>query len=92
MLVLAWIMNAEKQGYFSRCRVPRVLQLLKFAAGFEDFYSYAFNFNLTEEWQRTVDIDSICKLLALVLQPRFPDPVDLLIQYLKGKRFACPVD
>ncbi|XP_038700667.1 DCN1-like protein 5 [Tripterygium wilfordii] len=100
MLVLAWIMNAEKQGYFSRDEWRRGLRTLRvdtleklqeavsqlgveFAAGFEDFYSYAFNFNLTEEWQRTVDIDSICKLLALVLQPRFPDPVDLLIQYLK---------
>ncbi|XP_061356223.1 uncharacterized protein LOC133300669 [Gastrolobium bilobum] len=50
---------------------------------FEDFYFYAFKYNLMEDHQRTVDIDSACQLLNAVLRPAYPTQVNLLIEYLK---------
>ncbi|KAK7265131.1 hypothetical protein RJT34_32747 [Clitoria ternatea] len=38
MLILAWKLKAEKQGYFSKVMEPDC---------FEDFYSYAFQYCLT---------------------------------------------
>ncbi|GAV79969.1 Cullin_binding domain-containing protein [Cephalotus follicularis] len=52
-------------------------------SNFEDFYSYAFQYCLTEEKQKGVDIESICELLKLVLGSQFCSQVDLLIEYLK---------
>ncbi|XP_061356366.1 uncharacterized protein LOC133300793 [Gastrolobium bilobum] len=48
---------------------------------FEDFYSYAFEYNMKEDQQ--VDIESVCELLNVVLRPAFPTQVNLLIEYLK---------
>lgn len=38
---------------------------------------------VSEEKQKTVDIESVCELLNLVLGSQFQSKVDLLIEYLK---------
>ncbi|BBH08580.1 hypothetical protein with DUF298 [Prunus dulcis] len=38
---------------------------------FEDFYAYAFRYCLTEERQKSVDIETVCELLNLVLGPLY---------------------
>ncbi|XP_065849924.1 uncharacterized protein [Euphorbia lathyris] len=50
---------------------------------FKDFYSFAFRYCLTEEKQKSVEIESICELLNIVLRPKFRSMVDSLIEYLK---------
>ncbi|XP_019462654.1 PREDICTED: DCN1-like protein 5 isoform X2 [Lupinus angustifolius] len=101
MLILAWKMKAEKQGYFSKDEWRRGLKCLgadtltklrKAIKGlnqevmvpecFEGFYSYSFQYCLTEK-QRSVDIETICELLNIVLGSEFPSQVKSLIEYLK---------
>ncbi|WCJ29853.1 hypothetical protein M5689_011456 [Euphorbia peplus] len=50
---------------------------------FKDFYSFAFRYCLTEEKQKSVEVESICELLNMVLRPQFHSMVDSLIEYLK---------
>lgn len=102
MLILAWKMNAEKQGYFTKdewrrglkCLGADTLPKLKKAMNglkkevmvpesFEDFYSYAFKYCLTEDKQRSIDIETICELCTIVLGSEFPSQVNLLTEYLK---------
>ncbi|XP_022841512.1 DCN1-like protein 4 [Olea europaea var. sylvestris] len=102
ILMLAWKMQAKKQGYFSREEWRRGLKALKVdtiskikkalpelekevrrPSHFVDFYSYAFRYCLTEEKQKSIDIESICILLDLVLGSDFQPQVDALVQYLK---------
>ncbi|XVE97514.1 hypothetical protein REPUB_Repub03eG0025900 [Reevesia pubescens] len=102
ILMFAWKLKAEKQGYFtldewrtglkalrvdSLSKLKKALPELEIEVGkpsnYVDFYSYAFRYCLTEEKQKSVDIECICELLNLVLGPQFRPQVDLLIQYLK---------
>ncbi|CAI9780023.1 unnamed protein product [Fraxinus pennsylvanica] len=102
ILMLAWKMQAKKQGYFTREEWRRGLKALKVdtiskikkalpelekevrrPSQFVDFYSYAFRYCLTEEKQKSIDIESICILLDLVLGSDFRPQVDALVQYLK---------
>ncbi|XP_022731674.1 DCN1-like protein 4 isoform X1 [Durio zibethinus] len=102
ILMLAWKLKAEKQGYFTQdewrtglkalgvdslSKLKKALPELENEVGkpsnYEDFYSYAFRYCLTEEKQKSVDIESICELLNLVLGAQFRPQVDLLIEYLK---------
>ncbi|XWS70365.1 hypothetical protein CRYUN_Cryun03dG0041800 [Craigia yunnanensis] len=102
ILMLAWKLKAEKQGYFTQdewrtglkslgvdslSKLKKSLPELENEVGkpsnYEDFYSYAFRYCLTEEKQKSVDIESICELLNLVLGDQFRPQVDLLIEYLK---------
>ncbi|XWS26288.1 hypothetical protein CRYUN_Cryun26dG0018900 [Craigia yunnanensis] len=102
ILMLAWKLKAEKQGYFTQdewrtglkalgvdslSKLKKALPELENEVGkpsnYEDFYSYAFRYCLTEEKQKNVDIESICELLNLVLGAQFRPQVDLLIEYLK---------
>ncbi|KAF7806499.1 DCN1-like protein 5 [Senna tora] len=104
ILILAWKMKAEKQGYFSKeewqrglkCLGVDTLPKLKKAVlelekeviksdYFEDFYIYSFQYCLTEDMQRSVDIDTMCELLDIVLRSQFPTQVNLLIEYLKSQ-------
>ncbi|XP_016693516.1 DCN1-like protein 1 [Gossypium hirsutum] len=52
-------------------------------SNFVDFYSYSFCYCLTEEKQKSIDIESICQLLDLVLGSQFRAQVDYFIEYLK---------
>ncbi|GAB2293655.1 hypothetical protein Dimus_027867 [Dionaea muscipula] len=102
ILMLAWKMQAEKQGYFTleewrrglkAMRVDTIVKLKKAlpdlekevrrTSNFVDFYSYAFRYCLTEEKQKSIDIESICQLLDLVLGNLFRAQVDYLVEYLK---------
>ncbi|XP_028754021.1 DCN1-like protein 5 isoform X2 [Neltuma alba] len=102
ILMLAWKMKSEKQGYFSKDEWRRGLKCLgvdtlpklkKAVLGldkevmksgyFEDFYNFAFQYCLTEDMQRSVDIETICELLNIVLGPQFPTQVNLLVEYLQ---------
>ncbi|XP_020524384.1 DCN1-like protein 3 isoform X2 [Amborella trichopoda] len=102
ILMLAWKMQAAKQGYFTleewrkglkALRVDSIEKLKKALSALEqevakpqtflDFYSYAFRYCLTEEKQKSIDIESICELLELVLGSRYCNQVDSFIKYLK---------
>ncbi|KAG4399375.1 hypothetical protein GLYMA_08G216700v4 [Glycine max] len=102
VLMLAWKMKAEEQGYFTLDEWRRGLKALRAdtvsklkkalpdlekevrrPSNFADFYSYAFQYCLTEEKQKSIDIESICELLTLVLGSTFPAQVNLFVEYLK---------
>ncbi|XP_027771318.1 DCN1-like protein 4 [Solanum pennellii] len=102
ILMLAWKMQSEKQGYFSlnewrkglkalradtvqklKKALPELEKEVRRPSNFVDFYSYAFQYCLTEEKQKSIDIESICLLLDLVLGSQFRPQVDALIQYLR---------
>ncbi|KAK6915113.1 Potentiating neddylation domain, partial [Dillenia turbinata] len=102
ILMLAWKMQAEKQGYFTleewrrglkalrvdtisklRKALPELEKEVRRPSNFVDFYSYAFCYCLTEEKQKSIDIESICELLDLVLSSQHRSQVDSLVQYLK---------
>ncbi|TQD95489.1 hypothetical protein C1H46_018901 [Malus baccata] len=102
VLMLAWKMKAEKQGYFTleewrvglkglrvdnvnklKKALPELEKEVRRPSNFVDFYSYAFEYCLTEEKQKSIDIDSICELLNIVLGSQYHLQVDLFTQYLK---------
>ncbi|KAF9613658.1 hypothetical protein IFM89_009546 [Coptis chinensis] len=101
ILMLAWKMKAEKQGYFTLDEWRKGLKALKVdnvsklkkalpdlekevrtPENFTDFYSFAFQYCLTEEKQKNIDIESCCELLNLVLRTKFCAQVDSFIEYL----------
>ncbi|XP_068648645.1 uncharacterized protein [Aristolochia californica] len=104
ILMLAWKMKAERQGYFMQdewrrglkaLRADTVSKLKKALSDLEkeverpqnflQFYSYAFRYCLTEEKQKSIDIESICVLLDLVLGAHFRSQVDSLTEFLKNQ-------
>ncbi|XP_048594121.1 uncharacterized protein LOC106387573 isoform X2 [Brassica napus] len=50
---------------------------------FADFYAYAFRYSLTEEEEKSVDIETICQLLDMVMGSTFRPQVDYFVDYLK---------
>ncbi|TYI76970.1 hypothetical protein E1A91_D06G113900v1 [Gossypium mustelinum] len=62
-------------GVDSLSKLKKALCELEIEVGkptnYEDFYTYAFRYCLTEEKQKSLDIDSICELLNLVLGAQF---------------------
>lgn len=102
ILMLAWKMRGEKQGYFTleewrrglkalradtvnklKKALPELEKEVRRPLNFVDFYSYAFRYCLTEEKQKSIDIESICELLNIVLGSEFPAQVELFVEYLK---------
>ncbi|PKI31567.1 DCN1-like protein 4 [Punica granatum] len=102
ILILAWKMQAERQGYFTldewrrglkglradtvsklKKALPDLEREVRRPSNFAEFYAYAFRYCLTEEKQKSIDIESICELLDLVLGSQFRAQVDYLIEYLK---------
>ncbi|KAF3665356.1 putative nuclear pore complex protein Nup98-Nup96-like [Capsicum annuum] len=63
--------------------LPELEREVRRPSNFVDFYSYAFQYCLTEEKQKSIDIESICLLLDLVLGSQFRPQVDSLVQYLR---------
>ncbi|KAF7136393.1 hypothetical protein RHSIM_Rhsim08G0208000 [Rhododendron simsii] len=63
--------------------LPGLEKEVKSPPNFADFYSYAFRYCLTEEKQKSIDIESICQLLDLVLGSQFRAQVDYFIEYLR---------
>ncbi|CAO2813532.1 unnamed protein product [Amaranthus hypochondriacus] len=104
VLMLAWKMSAEKQGYFTleewrrglkalrvdtiaklKKALPELEKEVKRTSNFVGFYQYAFRYCLTEEKQKSIDIESICQLLDLVLGSQFRAQVDYFVEYLKAQ-------
>ncbi|KAK7255154.1 hypothetical protein RIF29_28558 [Crotalaria pallida] len=104
ILMLAWKMEAEEQGYFTldewrrgmkalradtvsklKKALPDLEKEVRRTPNFADFYSYAFEYCLTEEKQKSIDIESICQLLTLVMGSTFPAQVNLFVEYLKSQ-------
>ncbi|XP_041018996.1 DCN1-like protein 4 isoform X1 [Juglans microcarpa x Juglans regia] len=104
ILMLAWRMKSEKQGYFSleewrrglkalradtvhkiKKALPELEKEVRRPSTFVEFYSYAFQYCLTEEKQKSIDIESICELLDLVPGTQFRAQVDLFVEYLKAQ-------
>ncbi|KAK9922991.1 hypothetical protein M0R45_031427 [Rubus argutus] len=102
VLMLAWKMKAEKQGYFTleewrvglkalradslsklKKALPELEKEVRRPSNFVDFYSYAFRYCLTEEKQKSIDIESICQLLHIVLGSQYQAQVDSFVEYLK---------
>lgn len=102
ILMFAWKMQAEKQGYFTleewrkglkavradtiiklKKALPELEKEVRRPSNYVEFYSYAFRYCLTEEKQKSIDIESICELLELVLGLQFHPQVDLFVQYLR---------
>ncbi|CAI9098945.1 OLC1v1035684C1 [Oldenlandia corymbosa var. corymbosa] len=105
ILMLAWKLKAEKQGYFTESewqqglaalKVDNITKLRKALPGletevskpenFDDFYRFAFNYCLTEDKQKNVDVDSACVLLDLVLKSKYPSQVKHMKLYLQNQR------
>ncbi|GFZ17233.1 defective in cullin neddylation protein [Actinidia rufa] len=63
--------------------LPELEKEVKRPSNFVDFYSYAFRYCLTEEKQKSIDIESICQLLDLVLGSQFRAQVDYFVEYLR---------
>ncbi|XP_021899326.1 DCN1-like protein 4 isoform X2 [Carica papaya] len=63
--------------------LPELEKEVNTPAKFMDFYSFSFRYCLTEEKQKSVDIETICELLNLVLGSQYRQQVDSLIEYLK---------
>ncbi|KAA3477601.1 DCN1-like protein 4 [Gossypium australe] len=82
-----WRTGMKALGVDSLSKLKKALCELEIEVGkptnYEDFYTYAFRYCLTEEKQRSLDIDSICELLNLVLGAQFRTQVDVLVEYLK---------
>ncbi|KAL5698838.1 hypothetical protein ACHQM5_029820 [Ranunculus cassubicifolius] len=104
ILMLAWKMKAERQGYFTLDEWRRGMKALKVDTiaklkkslpelekdvrrpiNFSEFYSYAFQYCLTEEKQKSIDVESICQLLTLILGSEFGPQVKSFVEYLKGQ-------
>uniref|UniRef100_A0A2P2LHK0 Defective in cullin neddylation protein n=1 Tax=Rhizophora mucronata TaxID=61149 RepID=A0A2P2LHK0_RHIMU len=63
--------------------LPELEKEVKRSSNFIEFYTYAFQYCLTEEKQKSIDIESICQLLDLVLGSHFRAQVDYFVDYLK---------
>lgn len=53
---------------------------------FLDFYTYSFRYCLTEERQKSLDMESVCQLLELVLGKRNFAQVEALVDFLKNQK------
>eukprot|EP00252_Welwitschia_mirabilis_P017600 TRINITY_DN3896_c0_g1_i2.p1 TRINITY_DN3896_c0_g1~~TRINITY_DN3896_c0_g1_i2.p1 ORF type:complete len:174 (-),score=30.67 TRINITY_DN3896_c0_g1_i2:263-784(-) len=53
---------------------------------FIDFYTYAFKYCLTEEKQKSLDLESACQLMELILGNGYHAQVESLIEYLKTQK------
>ncbi|CAA7026057.1 unnamed protein product [Microthlaspi erraticum] len=102
ILMLAWKMKSEKQGYFTneewrrglkalradtinklKKALPELEKEVRRQSNFADFYAYAFRYCLTEEKQKSIDIETICQLLDIVMGSTFRAQVDYFVEYLK---------
>ncbi|XP_039004816.1 DCN1-like protein 4 [Hibiscus syriacus] len=80
-----WQTGLKALGVDSQLKkeLPKLEKEVEKPSNYEDFYTYAFRYCLTEEKQKSVDIESICELLNLVLGVQFRRQVASLVEYLK---------
>ncbi|KAH9303981.1 hypothetical protein KI387_008385, partial [Taxus chinensis] len=53
---------------------------------FLDYYTYSFQYCLTEERQKSLDMESVCQLLELVLGTRNRAQVESLVEFFKNQK------
>jgi DCN1-like protein 4/5 len=89
VLLLAWKLQAARQGYFSleewrkglksmrvdsldklKKALPQLQQEVTSPYHFKDFYTFSFKYCLTEPRQKTLDLETACQMLDLVLGSR----------------------
>ncbi|XP_019058077.1 PREDICTED: DCN1-like protein 4, partial [Tarenaya hassleriana] len=78
-------LNASRADTISKLK-KTLLELAKEVrrpSNFADFYAYAFQYCLTEKKQKSIDIETICQLLDIVLGSTFRAQVDYIVEYLK---------
>ncbi|XP_056845077.1 uncharacterized protein LOC108805848 isoform X2 [Raphanus sativus] len=63
--------------------LPELEKEVRRQTNFADFYAYAFRYCLTEEKQKSIDIETICQLLDIVMGSTFRAQVDYFVEYLK---------
>lgn len=100
VLLLAWKLQAARQGYFSLeewrkglramrvdsiDKLKKALPALQQEVGnpyhFKDFYTFSFKYCLTEPRQKTLDLETACQMLELVLGSR--PHVNTFLQFLQ---------
>ncbi|XP_020598070.1 DCN1-like protein 4 isoform X2 [Phalaenopsis equestris] len=105
ILMLAWRMQAERQGYFTleewrrglkairadtisklKKALPELEKEVMRPQNFLEFYTYSFRYYLTEDKQKSVDINIACEVLDLVLGLKFGPQIDRLGEYLKKQQ------
>jgi len=69
-----------------RKALPALEQEVLRPQNFLDFYTYSFRYCLTEDKQKSLDIESVCQLLELVLGKRNQAQVESLVEYLKNQK------
>lgn len=69
-----------------RKALPALEQEVMRPQNFQDFYTYSFRYCLTEDKQKSLDIESVCQLLELVLGKRNEVQVESLVEYLKNQK------
>ncbi|WZZ11075.1 hypothetical protein YC2023_096996 [Brassica napus] len=79
LLMLAWADTIDKL----KKALPALEKEVRRPSNFADFYAYAFTYSLTEEEQKSVDIETICQLLDNVMGSTFRPQVDYFLDYLK---------
>ncbi|RLN05104.1 hypothetical protein C2845_PM13G18400 [Panicum miliaceum] len=62
---------------------PELVQEVTRPTNFQDFYTYAFRYCLTEDKKKCIEVPVACELLNLVLGLQFRPQVDKLNNYLK---------
>ncbi|CAL5327670.1 unnamed protein product [Camellia sinensis] len=85
ILMLAWKMNAQKQGYFTQDEWQRGLKALTVETvnKLKNTHSWNYKMSLTEDKQKWIDVECICELLDIVMGSQFPSQVALFTKYLK---------
>ncbi|XP_033132715.1 DCN1-like protein 4 isoform X4 [Brassica rapa] len=63
--------------------LPELEKEVRKQSNFADFYAYAFTYSLTEEEQKSIDIETISQLLDTVMGSTFRPQVDSFVDYLK---------
>ncbi|KAJ0247959.1 Defective in cullin neddylation protein [Hirschfeldia incana] len=63
--------------------LPELEKEVRTPPNFADFYASTFRYSLTEEEQKSIDIETACQLLDTVMGSTFRPQVDSFIEYLK---------
>ncbi|KAJ0247955.1 Potentiating neddylation domain-containing protein [Hirschfeldia incana] len=64
-------------------RLDKLKKALSEPSNFAEFYPYAFTYFLTDEKQESINIETICQLLDIIMASTFRPQVDYFVDYLK---------
>ncbi|CAL5375697.1 unnamed protein product [Camellia sinensis] len=96
ILMLAWKMNAQKQGYFTQDEWQRGLKALTVETvnKLKNTHSWNYRMRMPQNFAdfysfafqyclTAIDVECICELLDIVMGSQFPSQVALFTKYLK---------